>query len=102
MHSYAMPKFFGRAATRPSKVWQNWRAHLLMRRKFFGSAVAPPSKTFRHSLLAAVLPFATRYLPFAIVLGSAGASPSQFSPPTEVGGYENEACYLGCALRVES
>jgi hypothetical protein len=23
-------------------------------------------------------------------------------PPTEVGGYESEACYLGCALRVES
>jgi hypothetical protein len=23
-------------------------------------------------------------------------------PPTEVGGYENKACYLGCSLRVES
>jgi hypothetical protein len=23
-------------------------------------------------------------------------------PPTEVGGYESEACYLSCALRVES
>jgi hypothetical protein len=50
-----------------------------MRRKFFGSAVAPPSRK----------PFAIRYSPLAAVLA-------------EVGGYENEACYLGCALRVES
>jgi hypothetical protein len=79
MHGYAMPKFFGRAATRPSKVWQNWRAHLLMSRKFFGSAVAPPSRK----------PLAIRYSPLAAVLA-------------EVGVYENEACYLGCVLRVES
>jgi hypothetical protein len=66
MHGYAMPKFFGRAATRPSKVWQNWRAHLLMRRNFFGSAVAPPSKTFRHSLLATRCCFTIRHSLFAI------------------------------------
>jgi hypothetical protein len=50
-----------------------------MRRKFFGSAVAPPSRK----------PFAIRYSPLAAVLA-------------EVGGYGNKACYLGCALRVES
>jgi hypothetical protein len=75
----AVLKFFGRAGARPSKVWQNWRAHLLMRRKFFGSAVALPSRK----------PFAIRYSPLAAVLA-------------EVGVYENEACYLGCVLRVES
>jgi hypothetical protein len=47
--------------------------------KFFGSAVAPPSRK----------PFAIRYSPLAAVLA-------------EVGVYENEACYLGCVLRVES
>jgi hypothetical protein len=50
-----------------------------MRRKFFGSAGALPSRK----------PFAIRYSPLAAVLA-------------EVGGYEKKACYLGCALRVES
>jgi len=59
----AVPKFFGRAGARSSKGWQNWRAHLLMRREF--SAVrehCPPEKLFstRHLLLAAVLPVANR------------------------------------------
>jgi len=31
--------------TKPAKAgYQNWRAHLLMRRKFFGSAGALPSR----------------------------------------------------------
>jgi hypothetical protein len=50
-----------------------------MRRKFFGSAGALPSRK----------PFAIRYSPLAAILA-------------EVGGYENEACYLGCVLRVEN
>jgi len=45
-----------------------------------GSAGALPSKK------------TIRYSPFTAVLGSAGASPSQFCPPTEVGVYWNEAC----------
>jgi hypothetical protein len=47
--------------------------------KIFGSAGALPSRK----------PFAIRYSPLAAVLA-------------EVGGYKNKACYLGCALRVES
>jgi hypothetical protein len=60
---------FGRAGAQPSKDWQNWRAHLLMRRKFSAVQKHRPPKLF-----------ATRYSPFAAVFGSAGASPSHFIP----------------------
>jgi len=34
--------------TKPAKAgYQNWRAHLLMRRNFFGSAGAQPSEKIR-------------------------------------------------------
>jgi hypothetical protein len=59
-----------------------------MLRKFFGSARALPSRkklfATRYSLLAAVLLVANCQSPFAAVFGSAGASPSQFRPPSRV------------------
>jgi hypothetical protein len=70
------------------------------RPKFFRHGRAVPSrKTIRHSL------FATRCR-----FGSAGALPSQFIPspvPRPAPRFKsvatkNEACYLSCALRVES
>jgi hypothetical protein len=56
-----------------------------MRRKFFGSVRALPSRKlpFHYS------PIAIRYsLPFSAQRGIS----LPFCPPTEVGGYENEAC----------
>jgi hypothetical protein len=37
-----------------------------------------------------------------IVPSQARRQRATFCPPTEVGGYKNEACYLDCALRVEN